>query len=259
MTRRPYFEQGGVAIYHGACVDVLAEMEAQSAGLVVTDPPYTDRVHDGAHSNRRLPQIRVEGGGPMRVIDFPSMTEAQLGAAFDAIASVAARWVIATTAFEHAAKLYENPPTGLRPIRTGAWVKTNPMPQITGDRPAQGWEAVAILHAGVGRPHWNGGGKPATWVGPSAQSTTYPTQKPEWLITRFLVDFADPGDDVLDPFMGSGTTLLCAWRRGHKATGCDVREEACEIAAKRIEAAMRQGRLPTDAARAKVVQGTMAF
>ena len=41
--------------------------------------------------------------------------------------------------------------------------------------------------------------------------------------------------------------------------GCDVREEACEIAAKRIEAAMRQGRLPTDAARAKVVQGTMAF
>lgn len=63
---------------------------------------------------------------------------------------------------------------------------------------------------------------------------------------RFLADFADPTDDVLDPFMGSGTTLLCAWRRGHKATGCDVREAACEIAAKRIEQAMRQGRLPTD-------------
>ncbi len=147
---------------------------------------------------------------------------------------------------------------GLRFIRGGAWVKLGPTPQMTGDRPAQGWEAIAILHAADGeRMRWNGGGRAAVYHCQAEMHGVYPTQKPEPLIHRLLADFADPGDDVLDPFCGSGTTLLYAWRRWHKATGCDVREEACEIAAKRIEVAMRQGRLPTDAARPRDVQGSM--
>lgn len=253
MTRRPYFSQDGVTIYHGACVDVLAEMEARSVGLVVTDPPYTEGTHKGALTNKG------KNTKPTQLIDFQSIDHDGIYAAFSAIGRVAARWVIGTVAYQHVARMEENPPDGLRFIRCGVWTKVAPMPQLTGDRPATGWEAVAILHAADGkRMRWNGGGRSAVWHHRSSGGV-YPTQKPEPLIQQFLADFADSGDDVLDPFMGSGTTLLCAWKRGHKAMGCDVREEACEIAAKRIEAAMRQGRLPTDAARAKVVQGTMAF
>jgi site-specific DNA-methyltransferase (adenine-specific) len=156
---------------------------------------------------------------------------------------VSCRWVIATTAFEHAARMYDDPPQGLRPIRVGAWVKTNPMPQITGDRPTQGWEAVSIQYADTCRPHWNGGGRPATYIGPSADDTEYPTQKPEWLISRFIADFCDDGESILDPFSGGGTTLVCAWRAGHPVIGCDIREEACEISAQRLEREMAQGRI----------------
>ncbi|HEY8376772.1 MAG TPA: DNA methyltransferase, partial [Nannocystis sp.] len=71
----------------------------------------------------------------------------------------------------------------------------------------------------------------------------YPTQKPEPLISHLIADFAEPADLVVDPFAGAGTTLVCAWRAGHRAIGCDVREEACEVAARRLEREMAQGRI----------------
>ena len=260
MTRHPYFSQDGVTIYHGACVDVRAEMEARSVGLVVTDPPYTEGTHQKARTNKGRRGKSGEAGTALSQIDFDSIDDATLRLALNAIGRVARRWVIATAAYQHVAGIEADPPDGLRWVRCGVWTKVAPTPQMTGDRPGVGWEAIAMLHAADSeRMRWNGGGRAAVYHCQAEMRGVYPTQKPEALIQRLLADFADPGDDVLDPFMGSGTTLLCAWKRGHKATGCDVREEACEIAAKRIEAAMRQGRLPTDAAQAKVVQGTMAF
>ena len=257
MTRRPYFSQDGVTIYHGACVDVLAEMAPRSVGLFILDPPYSEQVHANMRSNRGR---KCGTGTSVNNIDFAEFTHSDMASALAAIGRVASRWSLVTCAFEHAGRLCDEPPKGLRFVRCGSWVKIAPTPQMIGDRPAQGWEAVAILHASDGqRMRWNGGGKPAVWHHRAEMRGEYPTQKPEPLIMDFLADFGEPGDLVCDPFMGSGTTLLCAWKRWHLAIGCDIREKACEIAAKRIEAAMRQGRLPTDAAWAKEVQGTMAF
>lgn len=238
---KPYFKQDGVTIYHGACVDVLGTMAPRSVKIVITDPPYTARVHSGQSKGLRGKHHKQA----KHEIDFSPISDESLDAAFAAISRVSSRWVLATTCSEHAAILYSHPPSGLRPIRTGVWVKIGAMPQMTGDRPSQGWEAVAIMHAdGPGRMRWNGGGRSAVWTHRAEMNGEYPTQKPEPLINDFISDFADPSDDILDPFMGSGTTLLCGWRRGHRVTGCDIREAACEIAAKRIEQAMRQGRMP---------------
>lgn len=253
---RPYFEHDGVTLYHASCMDLMASMAPRSVGCTISDPPYTDRVHDGARSNRRA---KVHGD-PARPIDFPSVTDDVLRAAFVAMGRVTRRWVIATTAFEHAARMYDDPPEGLRPIRVGAWVKTDPMPQITGDRPTQGWEAISIQYADTCRPHWNGGGRPATHVGPTCDrhEAEYPTQKPEWLIARLIADFCDPGESIFDPFAGGGTTLVCAWKARHPVIGCDIREEACEVAARRLERVMSQGRLDLPA-RVKAVQSGLAF
>lgn len=65
----------------------------------------------------------------------------------------------------------------------------------------------------------------------------YPTQKPEKLLERVIGALSNPGDVVLDPYMGSGTTLAVAARMGRSAIGIDRSEVAIEVASKRLGAA----------------------
>lgn len=259
----PYYDHDGVTLYLGACIDVLATLPAACADLVLTDPPYTERVHVNARTNRGRRGFgkdddRGRGGGSEKrsdgtvihsasLVDFPDFTEEDSAVAFAAIARVARRWVVATVAFEHASSLYQSSPDGTRSIRVGAWTKIGPVPQMTGDRPGQGWEAIIMLHAtgdDAEKMRWNGGGRSAVYHHRPEMRGAYPTQKPESLITALLADFGEPPGLVVDPFCGAGTTAVCAWRRGHRVISCDIREAALEIAAKRIEAEQRQGRLP---------------
>ena len=64
---------------------------------------------------------------------------------------------------------------------------------------------------------------------------THPVEKPPALIEELLAVIARPGDVVLDPFMGSGTTLEAAKRRGCKAVGVEMESRYCEAAADRLD------------------------
>ncbi len=57
------------------------------------------------------------------------------------------------------------------------------------------------------------------------ESTPHPTQKPEELIRKFLLASSNQEDVVLDPFSGSGTTLVVGEQLGRKCLGCDIRAE----------------------------------
>jgi DNA modification methylase len=133
-------------------------------------------------------------------------------------------------------------------VRSGAWVSPSCTPQFTGDRPGTGWEACEIAHQ-HGRKRWNGGGLPAVWIvnrplNGSAEraEASHPTPKPSQLLNTLVRQFTDPGETILDPFMGSGTTLIAAKRLGRKAIGIELNEKYCEIAAKRLA----QGALPLE-------------
>jgi site-specific DNA-methyltransferase (adenine-specific) len=63
----------------------------------------------------------------------------------------------------------------------------------------------------------------------------YPTQKPVLLLERIIAMCTDPGDVVLDPFCGSGTTLVAAKLLGRGHIGIDVSDEALELTRKRLE------------------------
>jgi site-specific DNA-methyltransferase (adenine-specific) len=63
----------------------------------------------------------------------------------------------------------------------------------------------------------------------------YPTQKPITLLERIINLASDPGDLVLDPFCGSGTTLVAASLLGRRSIGIDISESACNLAATRLE------------------------
>jgi len=69
------------------------------------------------------------------------------------------------------------------------------------------------------------------------EKTPHPTQKPEALIRKFVLASSKPGDLVIDPFSGSGTTLVVAEQLGRRWLGCELNWEYNEWAIRRIEAA----------------------
>lgn len=92
----------------------------------------------------------------------------------------------------------------------------------------------------VWQPH-SGGAKPkdvfeipVTSNG-MAEKTPHPTQKPEELLRRTILASSNEGDIVIDPFSGSGTTLVCAEQLKRRWSGCDLNEEYCTWAVARLE------------------------
>lgn len=67
------------------------------------------------------------------------------------------------------------------------------------------------------------------------EKTPHPTQKPEELLRKVVLASSKPGDLVIDPFLGSGTTAVVAEQLGRKWVGCDLSLEYCRWAAERIE------------------------
>lgn len=67
------------------------------------------------------------------------------------------------------------------------------------------------------------------------ETTGYPTQKPEKLLDRIVRGASRPGDLVVDPFMGSGTTLIAAAKAGRRAFGCDVGALSLETVRARLQ------------------------
>jgi site-specific DNA-methyltransferase (adenine-specific) len=71
------------------------------------------------------------------------------------------------------------------------------------------------------------------------EKTPHPTQKPEELVRRFVLASSKIGDLLLDPFSGSGTSLVVAEQLGRRWLGCDLSAEYNEWAVKRIESVRR--------------------
>jgi site-specific DNA-methyltransferase (adenine-specific) len=170
----------------------------------ITDPPYSARVTDGARSSSGT------------ALAPWSLTERALRRHFSTLAGVVSRWTIATMDYRHAVALEEKPPEGARVLRLGVWVKRNSAPQFSGDRPAQGWEAVLCMHSDRSPPRWNGGGDRAVWDVPVVHGE-HVNEKPRALLRRWVEQFTDPGDRIVDPFAGSGVLGEVALELGRRA------------------------------------------
>ena len=72
------------------------------------------------------------------------------------------------------------------------------------------------------------------------QKTDYPTQKPEALLDLVLLGYTNPGELVLDAFIGSGTTAVSAQRLGRRWIGCDINKGAIQTTAKRLQLAIEE-------------------
>lgn len=220
-----YYQDDSVTLYHGRCQELMSGLT--EVDHVITDPPYSSETHKGARTRTRGAESDV-------LVTFDEWTDADLSDVFGELGRICKGWVVATMDWRHVARLAEAPPEGLRFARFGVWVKPNSTPQLTGDRPAQGWEAVAILHSTGKRMAWNGGGKRGVWTANTINAVDHPTAKPLPLVSEWVRQFTNPGETILDPVAGSGTTLLAAKAEGRKAIGAEVSEKYCETIAKRL-------------------------
>lgn len=219
---------GDATLYLGDAREILPTLD--TVDHVVSDPPYSEKTHAGART----------GNGDEKLIRFDSINDDEFVAYSGQFCNLARRWVVMTCDWQHAALIERALPDSF--IRCGVWIKPNGMPQYTGDRPATGWEAVAILHR-PGRKRWNGGGSHAVWHVPKVHGN-HPTEKPLALVQGWVSAFTDFGETILDPFMGSGTTGVACLSLGRRFIGIEIDPVHFDTACRRIEAETRKPRLP---------------
>lgn len=194
---------------------------------VIADPPYDPVTHAGGRGNRDGEIVRHEK-------NFDPIQPERVG---PELLERADRWCICFCSLEMFGR-YQSAVGRDRYIRSGLWLKVSPTPQISGDRPAQPAEGIAIMHR-TGRKRWNGGGHAALWYAraPRGDDRQHETQKPLALMRDLVLDFTEPGDLVWDPFCGAGTTGVAAITHGRDFLGHEKNPEHAETARRRLDAA----------------------
>ena len=108
--------------------------------------------------------------------------------------------------------------------------------------PGMGWrfrrdhEMVMVAHRTGGRLAWSDPDRAVSNIVRTQPpiDRLHPNEKPQGMVDHFVTLTTGEGDLVLDPFMGSGTTLRAAKDLGRKAIGIEIEERYCEIAAQRM-------------------------
>ena len=220
----------GCELYQADAFQLLGSLEDGAVDVTICDPPFDQRTH--AHG---VSGFRADTSDP---IDFPPFGPGELRRFVSEALRVSKRWVVAFCSGEQLGwyqQAAEDQQEGAW-VRGGIWVKPDPAPQFTGDRPGQWGEAVAILHR-PNKKRWNGGGHPARWTyGVCREDRCHPTQKPLDLMLELVRLFSDHGELILDPFAGSGTTAVAALRLGRRFLGCEIDPRYHALALERIAA-----------------------
>ncbi len=247
-------------ILEGDCVTVLHDLPEQSVDLVFADPPYNLQL---GGTLRRPDDSRVEGVEAewdrfSSFGEYDRFTRAWVKAVRRVLKNDGSLWVIGSyhNIYRVGTILQDE---GLWILNDIIWHKTNPMPNFRGTRFTNAhetllwcatspsarytfnYEAMKEMNEGVQmRSDWH----LPLCTGPErlrdeAGGRVHPTQKPEALLYRVILSSTEPGDIVLDPFFGTGTTGVVAKRLGRCYVGIE-RDRAYIAAALRRLVAVRE-------------------
>lgn len=256
----PYYDSDGITIYHGDCRDVLPTVRFDA---VVTSPPYADQrsgLYDGI-AETAYPAFTVEWMNAARVGLTPTGSVLVNIREHVANGGISDYLLLTRLAVRSA---------GWCEVDELLWIKPDGPPLGHVGRPRRSWERILwfsptnrptcypkangqptnrlgfatstasaawihdgqneVRHAGTARsPDYcvvSVGDRPDGIDHPAA----YPPKVAAWMARTVTTD----GDTVVDPFMGSGTTLVAARTMGRRAIGVEVEERYCEVAANRL-------------------------
>lgn len=207
----PYYDQDGITIYHGDCRDVLPTI-SDTVALVLGDPPYGISIVDGAGHIGAEAMTSVGTYLPVHGDDEP----------FDPTPLLKYERVILWGANYYADKL---------PVSGGwiVWDKDLGLNTTNFSDAELAWTNISGS-VRVFRHLWKGMLKDSE----RTQRRVHPTQKPVALMRWILERWSEPGDLILDPYMGSGPIAQACHEMGRRYIGIEIEEQYCEIAVNRL-------------------------
>jgi len=213
---KPYYQDSAVTIYHGDCREILPTLPR--VDLVLTDPPYEVHAGKGGGAFGQRESLVMTGGFTDGGCDYEFLSR------FDNWFCFCSRQQLRDLLSAASNRSRFNLLT---------WCKPNPVPTCNNKYLP---DVEYVVH-GFEKGRLFGGIriKSSFIVHPCGKKVTkHPNEKPLPVIRKLLHLGSLPGELVLDPFMGSGTTLLAAKENGRKAIGIELEEKWCEIAARRM-------------------------
>lgn len=241
-------------IIQGNCIQVLKNLPAKSVDLIFADPPYNLQLRERIHR----PDMTLVGSVADKWDQFDSLDEYDrftlewLSACHRVLKDTGGIWVIGSYHnIYRVGKILMD--LGFWILNDVVWVKSNPMPNFRGVRLTNAHESLIWAQKRHGSPYTfnyqvmksfnNGVQLRSVWEIPVCGgkerikvdgAKAHSTQKPEALLYRVILTNSKPGDIVLDPFFGTGTTGAVAKRLHRNWIGIEQDEQYIEIARKRI-------------------------
>lgn len=243
---KPYYEREGVAIFRADCREALPSIDPAAVALVLTDPPYglTANAWDDAISPDELAAL-------LRPFKTVVLTASQ---PFTARAVCADEdrfrheWIWLKNRGSNFANTVRAPMKEHESVLVfsdGKWTYNPQRQPRSGSGEDRVRHKVAFRTQSANYRAFEGRAAadlPKDRVPSSVQFFQtevglHPTQKPEALFAYLVQTYSNPGDLVLDPFMGSGTTLAAASALGRRAIGIERDPNYCAVAARRLQQA----------------------
>jgi len=249
MTIEPYYDDGQVVIYHADCRDVLPMLGSESIDMVFTDPPYGHNNNNGDLISQRENALGLTTDEPeTRPIandDFETANELFRWTASEYARLLApggccccccggggpdpqfARW-----------SLWLDEVLGFKQMVV--WDKG---PMGMGWHYRRSYEAVLVAQKSGATCKWyDRTRRVENIIRPDQgirkiipQKWQHPTEKPTSLARFFMELHTRPGELVLDPFAGTGSTLIAAKQIGRKSIGVEIEKRWVDIAVRRLE------------------------
>jgi site-specific DNA-methyltransferase (adenine-specific) len=244
-----------IKVYQGDCVEILEKFPAESVDLISADPPYF-LSNNGitCHAGRMVSVNKGEWDRSRGADANHEFNRAWLAACQRVLKPNGTIWVSGTSHVIHSVG-FAMQQLEFKLLNDISWVKPNPPPNLSCRYFTHATETIIWAAKNKKSRHkfnyqlmkqTNGDRQmKSAWqiLPPARWEKTFgkhPTQKPMALLERIILASSDEGDIVLDPFMGSGTTLLAALRRNRHAYGCDFETESVKLSLFRICATLVQ-------------------
>jgi modification methylase len=248
-------------VFHGDCLEILAGLPAESVDLVFADPPYNLQLQNELRrpNNSTVRGVQEDWDQFQSFAAYDEFTRAWLAACRRVLKPTGALWVIGSYHNIHrVGAILQDLNYWL--LNSVVWIKTNPTPNFRGVRFTNAHETLLWAQKQKGsaytfnhhamkqlneekqmRSDWDlpvcNGSERIRANGRAA----HPTQKPEALLYRVLASSTNPGDVVLDPFFGTGTTGAAAKRLHRHWIGIERESEYVTIARQRLAAISPNG------------------